>query len=524
MATKNQTMLQQLDRARVVSVPLVLVRTADQAATVQAVAEAAAYADIPIVQWDAASGIRGVNREGESAMAGAQGRNPLTGRPEPQPIKSLETIGFVEAMVAAQRLPENTTMFVHNAHRQLHSSDPYMTAAGVQAVANLRDQLKKNFRMAILMGPYGMTLPQELEQDVVTIDDALPDGEQIAAIVTELYASSHLPAPKKDALDKAVEAAAGLSSFAVETAVSLSLTQSGVDHDRLWERKRQRIDATRGLSVYRGTERFADVRGLDNIKDRLLKIKTGKTPVGVAVFLDEIDKALANVESDMTGVRMDQLRVLLTTMEDRGWPGITFMGVPGGGKSLLAKAFGNECGVPTIMLDLADLEGSLVGESEQHLRRAMTVIEAIGQGHAFLIATSNNATPMRPEMQRRFTKGTFFFDLMTAEERDAAWKLHLSKLGLDLKSKRPNDEGWTGAEIRNCCEEAWNSGSTLVEASRYITPVSMSRAEEIDAMRRYAHGRYLDASAPGTYSYVERSKDKVLERSLRAINLPGKPN
>ena len=515
----KRTMLEQFERARVVSVPLMEIRTADQAATVATVQAARGYGDIPLVQWDAATGMHSVNKAGELALSGAQARNPVTGRMEPAPITAKATVDFVKAMVEAQRLPETTVLFVHNAHRQLVSADPYVTAGSVQAVANLRDEFKKNFRMAVLLTS-GMQTPPELQHDVVRLDHELPGAAELATIVTELYAASQLPAPKQDALNKIVEACSGVSTFAAETNVSLALTQSGVDMDTLLELHRRTIESTRGLSVHRGPETFADIRGLENVKRRLTRIRKGKLPIGVVVFMDEFDKSMANVEQDTSGVRMDQLKSLLTRMEDRRWHGIVLKGVPGGGKSLVGKAFGNECGVPTIMMDLGGLEDSLVGNSEQNIRRALDVIEAVGGGHAFFIAATNDASPMRPEMQRRFTKGTFFVDLLTAEERDAAWKLHLLKLGLPATMKRPNDDGWTGAEIRNCCEEAWNTDTTLIEAAEYVLPVALARAEEIDAMRRAAHGRYLDASKAGQYSYIERSKDKVLERSLRAINLP----
>jgi hypothetical protein len=49
--------------------------------------------------------------------------------------------------------------------------------------------------------------------------------------------------------------------------------------------------------------------------------------------------------------------------------------------------------------------------------------------------------------------------------------------------------------------------------------VAQSRAQEIDALRRYAHGRFLDASEPGTYDYRPKVKQEVTERFLRGIDL-----
>ncbi len=52
------------------------------------------------------------------------------------------------------------------------------------------------------------------------------------------------------------------------------------------------------------------------------------------------------------------------------------------------------------------------------------------------IATSNSIASLPPELRRRFTLGTFFFDLPTAEERETIWRIYLKKYdGQAQKSK-----------------------------------------------------------------------------------------
>jgi hypothetical protein len=503
--TKQRTLQELFFDARKVSVPVVAISTADQPATVQALVGEGKH---PLVQWDAARGLTAVNEVGRKALVACG-----VSKDDPK-------FGFAEALGAAGAgLPQGGVLFVHNAHRQLASSEPMAAAANVQAVANLRDVLKKDFRMIVLLAP-GFVPPPELAQDVVLLRHELPGPEALGVVVTELHAAAKLTAPEAAPLAKATDALSGLSLFAAEQQTSMSLDQhAGLDLDALWERKRVTIEQTKGLSVWRGTERLDDLRGLDSVKARLRLRLTARTPVGVVVFLDEVDKVMANVEHDTTGVRMDQLRTLLTEMENCRWQGLVALGVPGSGKSALAKAFGNEAGVPTIALDLAAMEGGIVGESETNLRQAIAVIKAVGRGNAFLIATSNNASAMRPELQRRFTKGLFFFDVLTPEQRADVWALYERKYELPTQARPPeaDREGWTGAEVRNCCEEAWDTGVSLVEAAKFIVPVARSRADEIDAMRRNAHGRYLDASLPGTYSYTE----KAMAVLLRSLDLSG---
>ncbi len=53
------------------------------------------------------------------------------------------------------------------------------------------------------------------------------------------------------------------------------------------------------------------------------------------------------------------------------------LGVPGTGKSAFAKALGNETGRPTLILDIGSLMGSLVGQSEENIRQALRIADAM---------------------------------------------------------------------------------------------------------------------------------------------------
>ena len=52
--------------------------------------------------------------------------------------------------------------------------------------------------------------------------------------------------------------------------------------------------------------------------------------------------------------------------------GVLLLSPPGCGKSAFAKSLGNETGRPTLILDVGALLGSLVGQSEQNVRQALT--------------------------------------------------------------------------------------------------------------------------------------------------------
>jgi len=235
----------------------------------------------------------------------------------------------------------------------------------------------------------------------------------------------------------------------------------------------------------------------------LRAILAGIDPPRVVVFIDEIEKAFAGTGTDLSGVKTEMTSTILTYMQDHESDGLIFIGPPGSCKSATAKATGSTAGIPTIAFDLPAMESSLVGASTERLRTALQIIDAVSQGRMLFIATCNSIASLPPELRRRFTLGTFFFDLPTADERETIWRIYLKKYG--VSGERPNDEGWTGAEIKECCRKAYRLGITLAQASRYIVPISRSAAEQIKVLRQMASGKFISASVPGVYRYEEET-------------------
>ena len=207
---------------------------------------------------------------------------------------------------------------------------------------------------------------------------------------------------------------------------------------------------------------------------------------------------------------------MLREQQFNDWPGMILVGPPGAGKSEYARALGHTHGVPTIMLDLGALKGSLVGQSEEQIRAAMKIIKAVaGAGGAFFVATCNDLTVLPPELRRRYTRGIWYFDLPDAAERQAIWSVCLKRFGLGIDAARSfNDEGWTGAEIRNACESAWALDQPIDVAARRVVPVSVSDPQRIEKLRSLADGKFLSASYPGTY---RRQRATVAAPAARAF-------
>src|SRR6185369_4100305 len=68
-------------------------------------------------------------------------------------------------------------------------------------------------------------------------------------------------------LDRVLDAAAGLTRYEAEGAFSLSLVRHGrLRADVLWEQKAQMLKKSGLLSLHQGSERFADLGGLESLK------------------------------------------------------------------------------------------------------------------------------------------------------------------------------------------------------------------------------------------------------------------
>lgn len=483
--------------ARRVSAPTVVIKTPDQFAAVQSIVKSFNGSPPPMLTWNLSSGIQALNEGGQAAFADMN-------------VDPITTSNPGEALNLALKLPELAILFMYNFHRVVANE------VVSQSVWNVREQFKTDGRTLVLLGP-DMPLPPELQADVYVIDDPLPTEQELTDIVVEQLDAAGLKKAEPDFLKKAVDAISGLAAFPAEQVVAMSLSKTGLDLQGLWERKRQAIEQTPGLSVYRGGETFEDIGGIENAKEFGRRILKSQQPPRAVVFMDEIEKALSGSSGDTSGVSQEMLGTMLTWMQEKTVKGMLLVGPPGAAKSAYAKALGNTGGVPTIVFDLSGMKGSLVGQSGANLRNALKVVDAVAQGRALVVATCNSIATLPPELRRRFTNGTFFFDLPDAAERKAIWTIYHSKLGLLPKKvgQPPKDEGWTGAEIKNCCDLSWNLGIELVEAAKYIVPVAKSAAESITRLREQANARFISASYEGPYQFNQLG---VAEAPRRRIN------
>ena len=145
--------------------------------------------------------------------------------------------------------------------------------------------------------------------------------------------------------------------------------------------------------------------------------------------------------------------------------GLLLIGVPGTGKSLTAKVVSGLWQQPLIRLDMGSVYGSLVGQSEENIRKALKLAETVSpcvlwidevekglsdsggdsgtssrvfgtllswmvekKKPVFVVCTANNISRIPPEFSRagRFD-AIFFLDLPTFKERKEIFQVHLLK-------------------------------------------------------------------------------------------------
>jgi hypothetical protein len=479
-----------LKAVRRAGVPLVAIETSDMQQTILNITNELndKAQETPMLRWDVCRGLEGLNDEGRkfTSQYDAQGtQNPK------------------DCLLALSnnKLPERAIIFFENAHLYWKMEEV------LQATWNLRDILK-GIGATLVMLCASVQLPAELKNDVITLTDTLPDDAEVTIIVDSILKDAKI----KKVVDKEKihDTLLGLSAFAAEQVLAMSIQkqdgETNIDRVGLWERKRKMIEQTPGLSVWRGGETFDDIGGYENVKSFMRSICKGNAAPRSISFIDEIEKSMAGSQSDSSGVSQDYLRCLLTWMQDKKAVGVIFIGVAGSGKSAVAKATGNESNIPTINLDLGGMKGSLVGESETRLRSALQVVDAVSQGKCLFVATCNSIGSLPPELRRRFSLGTFFFDTPDDKAKTKIWSIHLKKYNVNDKQKAsfPNDLGWTGAEIENCCNIAYRLNCTLTQAAKFIIPVTVSGKDRIVQMSKDASGKYIDASKEGVYIYQEK--------------------
>jgi SpoVK/Ycf46/Vps4 family AAA+-type ATPase len=399
-------------------------------------------------------------------------------------------------------------------------------AAVVRKLLDLAPEFKHD-RRVIVFSAVKIELPSELGPLTALHTLALPGPDELKRIVKQAIVACERDGPVTvrlpDAdLDRLVERLRGFTAFEAERAVTRAIVQDRTldagDIDTIIEIKKELLRKDGVLEYVAPEENLAEVGGFENLKG----------------WLGKRAKAFAP-EARQYGIE---------------WPrGILLLGVQGGGKTLVARAVAKEWGLPLLKLEAARLYDKYIGETEKNLERALQTAEHMApcvlmidelekglsysagadsdaglskrvfgrllgwlqdrKAPVFVVATSNNINELPPELTRkgRFDE-IFFVDLPTPAERREIFAVHLRKRKrnpalFDLDALAAASEGFTGAEIEQAVVSAlytaFSKGmevtSAIIAAELSATrPLSVTRAEEVTALRDWARDRTVTAS------------------------------
>src|SRR5438094_8722077 len=93
-----------------------------------------------------------------------------------------------DVLAIAQRIAADAILFFLNPQRIWEQPDV------VQGIWNLRDVFKAGGQMLVLVTPPGTTLPIELQNDVMVIDEPLPSTDDLAKLVADTFERANTPA------------------------------------------------------------------------------------------------------------------------------------------------------------------------------------------------------------------------------------------------------------------------------------------------------------------------------------------
>ncbi|MBX3119774.1 MAG: AAA family ATPase [Fimbriimonadaceae bacterium] len=424
----------------------------------------------------------------------------------------------LESLALIHEAPERSVFLLRDFH-------PYMKDSRViRLLRDLALRLRDRTITIILLSPV-INLPTELEKDVNVVEFGLPSREQIeesldkviAAVVGDGKIDTKMEPEDRELL---IKSAQGLTLDEIENVFARSFVEKRkFDVSVILEEKKQIVRKSGLLEYYPAENRLKDVGGMEILKEWLEERKASFT-----------DKA-----------------------KEFGIPvpkGILILGVQGCGKSLLAKAVAAHWSLPMLKMDVGRIFGSLVGQSEDNMRRAVRIAESVapcvlwmdeiekgfagmsGSGVSdsgttarvfatfltwmqektkpvFLIATANDVSKLPPEMLRkgRFDD-IFFVDLPDKQERKEIFSIHISKrkrdpAKFDLEELAKVTKGYSGAEIEQIVSgslyPAFEAGrdltqDDLLKESKTIVPLSVMMREEIEDLREWAQMRTRPAS------------------------------
>ncbi len=439
--------------------PIIYIHTFEESKTDRYISMAAGRKKI--VEWNGANG-----------FVDFRTKSPL--------ISAGQTLEATLALLKNGKELHRKLLVVKDADRQLQARDGASEPESDRVVSLFKEIARKirgeEIDANIIIVSSTLHIPRPLEKLTTVLELDLPDEEEIGGIIDKFVEDYDIPAVYQGLRSDMCTAFKGLSQFEIEDLLRLAVSQDGELTQKalqlIFDQKCQMILKAGILEMVPLKEGIGDIGGLENLKD----------------WLQKKAKVFKDIRAAMDyGVTMPK--------------GVLIAGVPGCGKSLSAKAAGKLFGVPLLRLDMGRLMGKYLGESEENMRRAIQLAEAIspcvlwvdelekafagiGSGGggaevmtrlfgtfltwmqekksaAFVVATANDITQLPPELMRkgRFDE-IFYVSLPNAEERRRIFEIHLNKRRkgdvhrIDIGKLASRTDGYSGADIEGVVGES----------------------------------------------------------------------
>lgn len=408
-----------------------------------------------------------------------------------------------------------TFIILKDIHDQLDGDRKDINVIALLKYISERTLYADNYHTTIFILSDILAIPHELENYISIMDYPLPELKEIVSIITQFTQDLQITVDK-DTIDTIALSLKGLNQFQITQILNLAYQNGGdlrkEDDQLILKEKEQFIKKSGMLEIIRVKEKKEDIGGLEVLKQWLEQ---------KAKIFSNLDKALK------FGVDVPK--------------GILIVGKPGCGKSLTAKATAALFKIPLVRLDVGHLLGKYVGESEENMRRALALSEAISpcvlwidelekafagvsqggdggvttrlfgqfltwmqekENTVFIVATANNILSLPPEFLRkgRFDE-LFYVDYPNKSEREQIIKIHLKKRKkwnktIDAKSLAKSTDKYSGSDIEavikdaveNAFIKAFDAGEDLTEVKlstkdieksiKRITPYSLGAKDE----------------------------------------------
>src|SRR5580704_3650327 len=511
-----------LDRLKVLinsSTPIVVMETVEEVCAMSLVRTACSELSLPVFEWTIADGLVrcGTDVAGQvlSATGSGAGVAPKTA--------VYNTTDPVQALANMESMTLEAVFVLKDFHR--HMDNPVV----VRRLRDVGQKFSANRRTLVLTAPT-IEMPPELASLVEFLDLPLPDQPRLREIIRETYtrmAGNHTLKLQldSDGVDAMAANLRGLTEEEAERAISqtviarLALSPDCVTD--VLEAKKAALQRSELLEFVNATDNMASIGGLDNLKTWLAQ-RRGSWSAHARDFGLDAPK------------------------------GVIILGIQGCGKSLCARAVAGEWQLPLVKFDTAAIYDKYIGETEKRIQKVFKVAEGLapcvlwidelekvfaGSGPdsasadagvssrllasflswmqdrkapVFVAATCNNVTALPPELIRkgRFDE-LFFVDLPNQAERKQVLSIQLTRRKrspseFDLEQVAAAAKGYSGAEIDAAVQSALYAAFAekkplttqfLLDALAQTVPLSVTRAEEIRALREWARTRAVPASA-----------------------------